>query len=85
LLATVREGLSNMVRHANATSGVVCVEASPEELVLTIEDDGVGIPRDPKRGGGLSNMMWRAAELGGSCTVGAADPAGTRLVWQVPT
>jgi signal transduction histidine kinase len=44
----------------------------------------LGLPEAPKRSGGLSNMMWRAAELGGSCTVERNEPAGTRLVWHVP-
>ncbi len=29
-------------------------------------------------------MMWRAAELGGSCSIEANQPTGTRLVWEVP-
>lgn len=85
LVATVTEGLSNVVRHANATSADVLVERVADGLSLRISDNGVGIPDEPKRSGGLSNMMWRAAELGGSCTVGPNDPVGTRLLWHVPT
>jgi signal transduction histidine kinase len=29
-------------------------------------------------------MMWRAAELGGSCAIEANVPSGTRVVWEVP-
>jgi len=85
LVATVTEGLSNVVRHASAASAEVHIERVADALSLEITDDGVGLPNEPKRSGGLSNMMWRAAELGGSCTVGPNDPAGTRLVWHVPT
>jgi two-component system, NarL family, sensor histidine kinase DevS len=84
LVATVTEGLSNIVRHANATAAEVRIERVGDALSLHIIDNGVGLPNEPKRSGGLSNMMWRAAELGGSCTVGHNDPAGTRLVWHVP-
>jgi two-component system, NarL family, sensor histidine kinase DevS len=84
LVATVTEGLSNVVRHANATSAEVRIERSGEALSLHIVDDGVGLPKEPKRSGGLSNMMWRAAELGGTCTVAPNEPAGTRLLWHVP-
>ncbi len=84
LVATVTEGLSNVVRHANATTAEVRIESAGTTLSLLISDDGVGLPNEPKRSGGLSNMMWRAAELGGSCTVGPNEPAGTRLVWHVP-
>ncbi len=84
LVATVTEGLSNVVRHARATAAEVRVEHVGDTLSLLITDDGVGLPNEPKRSGGLSNMMWRAAELGGSCTVGPNEPAGTRLRWNVP-
>lgn len=85
LVATVTEGLSNVVRHAKANAARVHIEHVGTRLSLTIVDDGQGLPEEPKRSGGLSNMMWRAAELGGSCTVGHNDPSGTALSWQVPT
>lgn len=84
LVATVTEGLSNVVRHAHAQSTIVRIEHVRGQLSLSITDDGCGLPNEPKRSGGLSNMMWRAAELGGSCTVGHNDPTGTMLVWTVP-
>jgi PAS domain S-box-containing protein len=84
LIATVTEGLSNVVRHAMATMATVYIEHVDDRLSLSIIDDGRGLPDEPKRSGGLSNMMWRAAELGGSCTVGHNDPAGTVLTWKVP-
>lgn len=84
LVTTLREGLSNMVRHAGATSGLVAVVARADSVELTIEDDGVGLPPQPKHGGGITNMMWRAAELGGECTICRNEPAGTRLDWRVP-
>jgi signal transduction histidine kinase len=84
LVATVTEGLSNVVRHANATSAEVRIERVGEALALHIIDNGVGLPKEPKRSGGLSNMMWRAAELGGTCTVAPNEPVGTRLLWHVP-
>ena len=58
--------------------------APPAPSVLRISDNGVGLPNEPKRSGGLSNMMWRAAELGGTCTVATNDPTGTQLLWNVP-
>ncbi len=84
LVATVTEGLSNVVRHANATTADVRIDRSNESLTLHISDNGVGLPDEPKRSGGLSNMMWRAAELGGTCAVGPNQPSGTRLLWNVP-
>jgi len=84
VVATVTEGLSNVVRHANASTADVHIERNGDSLSLRISDNGVGVPNEPKRSGGLSNMMWRAVELGGNCTVAPNDPAGTRLLWNVP-
>ena len=84
LVATTTEGLSNVVRHANATTAEVHIERIDNAVSLRISDNGVGLPDEPKRSGGLSNMMWRAAELGGTCTVSANRPAGTCLIWDVP-
>ncbi len=84
LLATVREGLSNVARHAEATEATVEIHRTADELRLAITDNGVGMRPAPKRRGGLSNMMWRAAELGGTCTIGAGEPSGTELTWHVP-
>jgi two-component system sensor histidine kinase DevS len=84
LVATITEGLSNVVRHAEATSVEIEVRRVDDGVLLRIVDNGVGLPAEPKRSGGLSNMMWRAAELGGSCTVGPNDPTGTALTWHVP-
>ena len=84
LIATLTEGLSNIVRHADASNADVHVDLTDDVLSLIIGDNGKGIPNEPKRSGGLSNMMWRAAELGGACTVGPNEPSGTRLHWHVP-
>jgi signal transduction histidine kinase len=85
LLATVSEGLANVGRHAGATAAEVVVEELDGRIRLEITDNGVGLTKRRKQGGGIRNMMWRAAELGGSCSIAAAEPSGTRLVWEVPT
>jgi PAS domain S-box-containing protein len=84
LIATLTESLSNVARHADATEARATIECSDGQVTLVVEDNGIGIARRPKTKGGLSNMMWRAAELGGSCSIQANSPSGTRLVWEVP-
>lgn len=84
LLATLTEALSNVLRHANASDASVSVTRLDGELRLEVSDNGTGISAAPKPLGGLSNMMWRAAELGGSCTVTPGGTTGTRLVWHIP-
>ncbi|MFK8025392.1 MAG: PAS domain-containing sensor histidine kinase [Ilumatobacter sp.] len=84
LVATLTEALSNVARHANATRASIRIVSSDGTVELDVRDNGSGIQGTPKANGGLSNMMWRAAELGGSCSVEANLPSGTALVWHVP-
>lgn len=84
LLATLQEALSNVAKHARASSVDVLVQAS-SELLLRVEDDGVGLPEGVDRKSGLSNMERRARELGGSFTARRATTRGGTLIkWQVP-
>ena len=85
LLATLREALSNVTRHAAATRVDVEVSAG-DDLVLIVEDDGRGFPGavGDGPGHGLRNMRSRAEALGGHLEVAAADHGGTRLEWRVP-
>ncbi|MGA9276248.1 PAS domain-containing sensor histidine kinase [Ilumatobacter sp.] len=85
LVALVSEAMSNVARHASATSARAVIESGGDYVSVVVEDDGVGIRSSPKAGGGLSNMIWRATELGGSCSIESIEPSGTRLVWRVPT
>ncbi len=82
LLAVLHEALSNVARHALATSVTVVLEVS-DQVVLTVADDGRGLRRAPS-GNGLRNMHERAEKLGGTCELGPAGDTGTRVVWQVP-
>ncbi len=84
LVATVTESLSNVARHANATESEVTVVLDEGALRLTVSDNGVGIAGTPKPNGGLSNIVWRATELGGTCLVQAGSPTGTVISWYVP-
>jgi signal transduction histidine kinase len=83
LLAVVREALSNVARHAGASSARVSVRAAGGHVVLQVEDDGVGI--DPRLArGGVVNMGERAHDLGGTFEVGRGPAGGTVLTWRVP-
>ncbi len=84
LVATVIEALSNVARHADATDATIRVTRSRHAIDLVVRDNGRGIGEAPKPLGGLSNVMWRAAELGGSCSVSPVEPSGTELAWRLP-
>jgi signal transduction histidine kinase len=81
LLATLREALSNVARHARASR--VDVEVVVDgEVRLTVTDDGVGPPSDDlPTGKGLRNMGDRAAKLGGALQLRAAIGGGTVVEW----
>ena len=83
MLAVLRESLSNVIRHAAATSVEIEVTAG-HELVLRVSDDGLGASSDWGEGFGLRNMAARADSLGGSFALGAHSPRGTVLQWRVP-
>jgi signal transduction histidine kinase len=86
VLATLREALSNVARHAGARHVDVDLRIVDGILVLTVGDDGIGI--DPGRragsGRGIGNIEERAERHGGSTTLASGPPGGTRLTWQVP-
>ncbi len=83
VLAVVREGLSNVARHAEATAVTVRVIVKPELTRVVVEDNGRGFIETGRRSG-LSNLRERAVRRAGSCSIGLATLGGSRLEWEVP-
>jgi signal transduction histidine kinase len=86
VISVLRELLSNVARHAKASSVVVSVAVGPE-LVVRVDDDGVGPPdRDaaPSGGLGLGNLSRRAERRGGAFSLTARAGGGTTAEWNVP-
>jgi signal transduction histidine kinase len=74
----VQEALTNILRHARATSASVRVVAHDDELEIAVTDDGHGgLAGDA--GHGLRGMTERAAALGGEVLAGPSPAGG----WQV--
>jgi len=65
----VSEAMTNAVRHSGARTIEVHLGACAEEMVVQVQDDGVGIDANARRGVGLASMRERATQLGGWCTV----------------
>ncbi|MFJ8820934.1 GAF domain-containing protein [Streptomyces sp. NPDC102467] len=85
VVAVLGEALTNVARHARASSAEVALLVRGRALTLTVEDNGIGIPdvADAHRSG-LANMAARARGRGGTLTATTRDPGGTRVEWHVP-
>jgi signal transduction histidine kinase len=84
ILATVRESLSNIVRHARASHATVEVSVRSGGVMARISDDGVGIASGDRRSG-LRNLTERARVLGGTVQIAADEPHGTVVEFRAPT
>ena len=69
---TIGEAVTNVVRHSDATRIQISVTATPDQLTVTVDDDGGGTA-DWQPGIGLRSMRERAEELGGSLRVTQRD------------
>ncbi|MES9858939.1 MAG: ATP-binding protein [Sedimenticola sp.] len=82
LIQIIREALSNVIRHANATHAQVSVVCDQEgEVTLLVEDDGVGIDdeHDVMLHYGMPIMKERAERLGGTLTISESPSGGTSV------
>lgn len=81
----LREAISNVIRHAGASSVAIRLEATEDALHLSIVDDGRGLAEDAQpRGRGLRNMQVRAQRLGGEVAQVNGDGGGCRIALRVP-
>jgi signal transduction histidine kinase len=82
LVAVVREGLANVVRHAKASrvSVHISIDGTNGTVRVEVADDGVGVPPAAAQSG-LANLRERAESHGGSLRLQSGRPQGTVLVW----
>lgn len=85
LYLILKEGITNIVRHANCTVASLTMSLEDRRLIVEIGDNGCGFDRSaPHSGHGLANMRMRAAELGGQLHIESEPGRGTRLTLIVP-
>lgn len=79
----VQEGLTNVLRHARASTVAVEVIQSPQQVRISMRDDGRGaeVPHD---GFGLRSLRERAADLRGTLVSGSVPDGGWQLVVVLP-
>jgi signal transduction histidine kinase len=85
LYRIVQEALTNIAKHARATTVSVLVARKSGSVTAVIEDDGVGFsPEEPGEGLGLVGMRERVELLGGRLALESRPGAGTTVAAEVP-
>ena len=85
VIAVLTEVLSNVARHAGASAVEIVIAAEDGTLLLSVADNGVGLPAGRTAGNGLRNIAARAETLAGTFSITSRKPAGTLVEWRVPT
>jgi signal transduction histidine kinase len=79
LYYVVSEALTNVLKHANASTVRVDLAEQDSQVRLTVRDDGVG-GADPTRGSGLTGLRDRVEALGGTMQITSPTGHGTSVV-----
>ena len=92
LYRIVQEGLTNVLKHAQASKVSIVLEQKPDAVALVLEDDGVGFdaerraPSDGTQTSGLgfSGMRERIALLSGTIAVESSPGQGSTIFVRIP-
>jgi PAS domain S-box-containing protein len=79
----VAEALTNVAKYAQASTASVTTTATAGQLVLTVEDDGMG-GAQPSDGGGLAGIADRLAAVDGTLTLSSQPGEGTHIRAEIP-
>lgn len=84
----LRESVSNIIKHSEASLCTVTCEFDDHEFCITIQDNGRGILASPEskldRGHGMASMKHRAKQIEGHCLVESAPGFGTVIRLTIP-
>jgi signal transduction histidine kinase len=83
----LQESLTNVLRHAHASTAHVLVRYDPHAIVVQVDDDGRGAAQAVNGAGryGLIGMRERAAAVGGTLEAGRRPGGGFRVHAELPT
>jgi len=77
--------MTNVARHARATTVELRLERTEDEVVLTVRDDGRGLPAEASRSShGIRGMRERAMLIGAGLTIEPAPDRGTVVELTIP-
>ncbi len=81
----VKEGLINIKKHAQASSICFYGKYNAEEIILRLEDNGIGFTRDRECSGlGLRGVGERVELIGGKLKISSASGRGTQILVTIP-
>ena len=78
------EAVHNVVKHAQASLCIICIEVLEDRLRLTVTDDGKGFPEEIQAGIGLRSMKERAVEVGGTFSIQTGTGSGICVMASFP-
>ncbi|KAA0546241.1 sensor histidine kinase [Bacillus sp. BGMRC 2118] len=79
----IKEAVNNVVKHSQASTCIITIEQLETELIVSIEDNGIGIKDiENTRGNGLQGMKERLEFVNGSLDIQSQE--GTKLMIKVP-
>jgi signal transduction histidine kinase/ligand-binding sensor domain-containing protein len=84
LALSVREALTNVVRHARASQVTLGLVLEDKHLIVQVRDNGCGMQPAGRQGNGLKNMRTRLEQIGGSFDWQSEPDRGTTITFRVP-
>jgi len=84
---TVREGVTNVIRHSRAHQCSIHVTRNADEISIEVIDDGIGpsiMNSSDNEGNGLRGLRERVETLGGRCEISPGEGGGFVLAVSVP-
>jgi two-component system sensor histidine kinase UhpB len=79
-----QEALTNAMRHSEASDVAVSLACASNHLVLSVRDNGRGLPEQMSEGGGLMGMRERAMLIGADLEIKSAASAGVSVTLRLP-